>query len=203
MKSNLTHIIVVFLLLLTFPHLLHGQSWEFVKEKDGVLLYTCQKPGNKLKLFKGVTEIKAPAEKIFAKLENVNNTGWWTKDVTRIKVLLYEKNKLAQYYLVYNLPWPFKDRDLCVNVTTTINRSIGEYKLTAVPLPDTGIAVCNEFVRINDYWQEWKVSPIDKNRSHVELEFYINPGTNLPNWLINMVLSDSPINVINTMRKSL
>jgi hypothetical protein len=203
MKDNLMHIVAVFLLLLMFPILLQGQNWKFVKEKDGVLLYTCQKPGNGLKLFKGVAEIKAPTDKIFAKLENVNNTDWWTKDVTQIKILTYEKNKLAQYYLVYNLPWPFKNRDLCVNVTTTIDHSIGEYKLTAVPLSSSKIAISNEFVRINDYWQEWKVSPIDKNKSHVELEFYINPGTNLPNWLVNMVLSDSPINVINAMRNSL
>ena len=105
--------------------------------------------------------------------------------------------------MVYQLPWPVKNRDLCVNVTTTINRSIGEYKLTATPLQGNDIANCSEFVRVNDYWQEWKVSPIDKNKSRVELEFYINPGTNLPNWLINMVLSDSPINVINAMRANL
>ena len=91
MKHNLMHIVTVFLLLLTFPGLLHGQNWKLIKEKDGVLLYSCQKHGKRLNLFKGVTEIKAPTEEIFAKLENVNNTDWWTKNVTQIKVLLYKK----------------------------------------------------------------------------------------------------------------
>jgi len=200
MNNKLIYSALIFLMS---SNLLFGQSWKFIKEKDNVLLYTRQKYGSKLKLFKGVTEIKVPAEKIFAKLENINNTDWWSKDVTHIKVLFYEKNKQAQYYLVYHLPWPFKDRDLSVNATSTINHSVGEYKLTVVPLSGSYIPSGSEFVRINDYWQEWKISSIDKNKSHVELEFYINPGTNLPDWLINMVLSDSPIKVINAMKNSL
>lgn len=193
--------VMILALLLLLPCWSSAQTWKFIKEKDGVQLYTRHETGRGLKLFKGIAEMNIPADKIFALLENVNRTDWWTKDVTQIKVLFYEKYKRAGYYLVYRLPWPFKDRDLCVNVTSTIDRPTGESRLIAVP---SGSCVENSAcVRVKDYWQEWKIRPIDKNRSRVELEFYINPGTSLPNWLINMVLSDSPIKVIRTMRKYL
>ena len=52
---------------------------------------------------------------------------------------------------------------------------------------------------MKEFWEEWKIRPIDKNRSLVELEFYINPGTHLPDWIVNMVLTDSPIKVIRAM----
>jgi len=199
MQNNQIHLFLVVLLLLVFPGLLAGQTWNFIKTRDGVQLYTCQEAGKGLKLFKGVGEINEPADKVFALLEDVNHTEWWTKDVTQIKVLLYEKGKHAQYYLVYKLPWPFKNRDLCVNVTASVNRSTGDRKLTAVPL--SGVCVENkEVVRIKDYWEEWKVRPIDKNRSHIEIEFYINPGSNLPHWLLNMILGEAPINTIKALR---
>lgn len=201
MDNKHVHTVLLTALLIMLPYLLHAQAWKFIKEKDGVQLYIRHDPGKGLRLFKGVAEIRQPSERVFEKLENINNIDWWTKDVSQLKVLLYEKEKTAQYYMVYRLPWPFKDRDLCVNVTATTNRTTGERRLTAVPLPEACITN-HQCVRIKDYRQEWKVNPIDKNRSRVELEFYINPGANLPDWLVNMVLRDSPIRVINTLKES-
>jgi hypothetical protein len=199
MKKNPIHIFLIVLLPLMFPCSLIGQTWTYIKEKDGVKLYTRQEVSKGLKLFKGVADISVSADKVFAMLEDVNHTEWWTKDVSQIKVLHYEKDKLAQCYLVYNVPWPFKDRDLCVNVTATINRLTGERKLTSVPL--IGILPEQEsLVRIKDYKEEWTVRPIDNHKSHIELEFYVNPGSNLPNWLLNMVLGEAPINVIRAVK---
>ncbi len=202
MKHKLVYITTWALFAITLPGSLHAQNWKFVKEKDGVQLYTRQSGGKGLKYFKGIAEINTPAERIYSKLEDVYQTDWWTKDVTQIKVLSYAKDRLAQYYLVYDLPWPFKDRDLCVSVTASFNHATGERRLTAVPMQGTCV-VNNQCVRMKEFWEEWKIRPIDKNRSLVELEFYINPGTHLPDWIVNMVLTDSPIKVIRAMRRAL
>jgi len=202
MKHKLLYIAPLMLLILLFSGSLCAQNWKFVKEKDGVQLYTRQSAGKGLKYFKGIAEINTPAERIYSKLEDVYQTDWWTKDVSQIKVLHYAKDRLAQYYLVYDLPWPFKDRDLCVNVTASINRATGERRLTAIPMQGACV-VNNQCVRMKEFWEEWKIRPIDQNRAHVELEFYINPGTHLPDWIVNMVLTDSPIKVIRAMRSAL
>jgi hypothetical protein len=199
MQNNWKRNIIRTILLTIFALSASAQNWKYVKEKEGIRLYTRQEVKKGLKIFKGVAEVEASADKVFAMLEDVNHTEWWTKDVTQIKVLHYEKDKLAQCYLVYSVLWPFMDRDLCVNVTATNNSLTGERKLTAVPL--IGILPENEsLVRIKDYKEEWIIRPINNNRSHVELEFYLNPGSNLPNWLINMVLGDAPINTIKAVR---
>lgn len=201
MRKFIPYIAILSGLLWILPMVAGAQNWKYIKEKNGVKLYTRQEGGRGLKYFRGVAEIKAPVEKIFSRLENINRTEWWTKDVTYLKVLLYEKDKQSQYYMVYHLPWPFKDRDLCVNATATINHTTGERTLTSVPL--SGCAAASQRVRVKEYWQEWTLKPLDKNRTQVELEFFINPGTNLPDWIINMVLSDSPIRVIDAMRQHL
>ncbi len=199
MKNN--HILLLILFsLLALPCTISGQSWKFVKEKEGVKIYTRKDAGKSLKSFKGVTEIRESAEKVFALIEDVNHTDWWDKNLSQIKVLLYEKNKRAQYYLVYDLPWPFKDRDLYVDVTTTINQTTGESKITAVPLSGINPQHKN-LVRIKDYRQTWTVKPAGINMAHVELEFYVDPADNLPDWLLNMLLTNSPINSINGVRQ--
>jgi hypothetical protein len=202
MKNKWKYITMLLLSIMIFPFLTSAQNWKFIKEKHGVQLYSRHEAGKGLKYFKGVAEMPISAEKVFAMLENVHQTDWWTKDVTQLKVLHYEKDRLAQLYVVYRLPWPFKYRDLYVNITASINPITGERRLISVPFHGTSVEN-RDYVRIKDFREEYKIWPIDKNRSRLELEFYIDPGTGLPDWLVNMVLADSPIRIIKTIREYL
>jgi len=61
--------------------------------------------GNPLKSYRGVTIINTPVEKIFAVMEDVNITDWWDKNLSRITVLLYEKDKghSTFWFMIYHL----------------------------------------------------------------------------------------------------
>jgi len=177
-----------------------AQSWDFIKEKEGIKIYTRKEAGKPLRFYKGVTDINAPAEKIFALMEDVYNTDWWDKNLTQIKVLLYEKYKRAQYYLVYDLPWPVTDRDLCVDVTITIDPVTGERKITAVSLNEV-IPEYNDMVRIKDYRQTWTIIPAGKEMTHVILEGFVDPAGSIPGWISNMLIIDSPFKVISGVKE--
>jgi len=199
MKNKYLNNFFIFFVGLTLSIQIHAQSWKFIKEKDGIKLYSRQETGNKLQTFKGVSKINIPVDQVFELLEDVNHREWWDKNLDQIKLLKYEKNKQSQYYLVYKMPWPFTNRDMYVEVTTSINQSTGEHKLTAVPLAGTQKEYEN-LVRIKNYKQQWIIKPLSKDITQVELEFYVSPAENLPDWLINMILIDSPINSINGLR---
>jgi hypothetical protein len=179
-----------------------AQSWDFIKEKDGIKIYTRKESGKSLKSYKGVSDINAPAKKVFDLIEDVNNTDWWDKNFNQIKVLNYEKYKRAQYYLVYCLPWPVTDRDLCVDVTVTVDTVTGEGRITAGPLPGV-IPERNDRVRIKEYRQTWTVTPIGEELAHVELEGYIDPAGSIPDWISNMLIIDSPMKVISGVKQRL
>jgi hypothetical protein len=195
-------IILIFSFTLILSFSMSAQTWDFIKEKDGIKIYTRKDAGKSLESYKGETYIKAPAEKVFALIEDVNNTDWWDKNLTEIKVLFYEKNKKAQYYLVYDLPWPVTDRDLCVDVTVTSDMVTGDRKIIAIPLPGV-IPERNDMVRIKDYRQTWTVIPKGKETSHVILEGYVDPAGNIPDWISNMLIVDSPIKIISGVRKNM
>ncbi|MFZ4523146.1 MAG: START domain-containing protein [Bacteroidales bacterium] len=188
----------LFLLLLSTS--LKAQSWNFIKEKDGIKIFTRKEAGKSLKAYKGVADVNAPAEKVFAMIENVNNTDWWDKNFNHIKVLRYEKNKRAQYYLIYDLPWPVNDRDLCVDVTVTVDPVSGVRRVIAGPLP--GLVPENpDLIRIKEYHQTWTVKPTGKSCCNVVLEGYVDPAGTIPDWLTNMLIVDSPINVITGVKE--
>lgn len=179
---------------------LAAQSWNYIKEKDGIKLYTREEAGKSLKSYRGLTDINAPAEKIFAMMENINDTDWWDKNLTQIKVLFYEKYKRAQYYLVYDLPWPVIDRDLCVDVTIKIDTVTGERNITAVSLNGV-IPERNDKVRIKDYRQSWTLIPAGKEMTHVVLEGFIDPAGSIPDLISNMLIIDTPVKAISGARE--
>jgi hypothetical protein len=200
MKRYQFHFILMSFFTLMLSCSMAAQSWDFIKEKDGIKIYTRKEAGKSLKSYKGVTDINAPAEKVFALLEDVNNTDWWDKNLTQIKVLFYEKGKKAQYYLVYDLPWPVIDRDLCVDVTITFDPVSGERKISAVSLNGV-IPEHNDMVRIKNYWQTWSVIPAGKEITHVVLEGSVDPAGRIPDWISNIVIIESPFKAISGVKE--
>ena len=181
---------------------LYAQDWDFVKEKDGIKIFTRTEEGKSLKSYKGVMDIKAPADKVFVLIEDVNNTDWWDKNFKEIKVLLYKKFKRAQYYLIYDLPWPVNDRDLCVDVNVLRDSVTGGGLIVSFPLKDV-IPERPDMIRIKEYRQTWTVESAGKDMSHVVLEGYIDPAGNIPDWVSNMLIVDSPVQVMNSIRHKL
>lgn len=195
MRHNQVHFILIFFFTMMLSCSTVAQSWDFIKEKDSIKIYTRVEAEKSLKSYRGVTNINAPIEKIFAVMEDINNTDWWDNKLTQIKVLLYEKNKRAQYYLVYDLPFPVTDRDLCVDVTITIDLLTGERNIKAVALNGV-IPERNDMVRIKDYRQNWTIIPAGKEMTHVILEGFVDPAGTIPNWISNKLIIESPIKAI-------
>jgi hypothetical protein len=195
------HFILLFFFTLMLSSSIAAQSWDFIKEKDGIKIYTRMETGKLLKSYKGITDINVPSEKIFALMEDINNTDWWDRKLTQIKVLLYEKDKRAQYYMIYELPWPVTDRDLCVDVTITIDSVTGIRKINAVALNGV-IPERKDMVRIKDYLQTWTIIPDGKELTHIVLDGFVDPAGTIPNWISNMLIIESPIKAITGLREA-
>ncbi|MFA6126768.1 MAG: hypothetical protein WC699_05650 [Bacteroidales bacterium] len=188
------------LLILQMPgHPLKAQSWDLVRDQDGIRIYTRKEAGKSLKSYQGIADIQAPSDKVFALIENVYDHDWWGKGLSQVKVLLYEKNKRSRYYLEYRLPWPLSNRDLFVEVKVNADTVNLVFRTMATPLP----GVIPEYpgkVRMPAYRQSWTITPIGKASAHVILEGYADPAGNIPDWITNLAIVDTPINIIRGLK---
>jgi hypothetical protein len=176
-----------------------SQTWQFIKEKDGIKVYTRKETDSNLKSYRGVTDLHTKIEKLYGLIGNPKNTDWWTKDISEIKILLYEKEKHVQYYLVYDVPWPLTDRDLVVDAVITTDPVTGTRIVKAVPLPGV-IPEKEGRIRIKKYWQTWTISQNPDGTVHVVLEGFVDPAGSIPAWLYNMVITDTPLKVIGSVK---
>jgi hypothetical protein len=190
----------VFIIDLLTINILLAQSWNFVKEKEGIKVFTRHEPNSNLKAFKGEATLNVPIGKVSELFCNNSNFDWWDKNITQIKVLDSEENKYYQFYLVYSLPWPLADRDFAVDVRMKCDSATGILTVNSKPLLNV-VPLKPDLVRITKYWQKWTIQPVDKSHVHAILEGFIDPGGNVPSWLYNIIVPQAPVKSILSLQK--
>jgi hypothetical protein len=176
------------------------RPWNFIKEKDGIKIYTRNEPNSDLKSFKGETDFTTNMNKLCSRIGNLDNLDWWDDDVKELTILHHERDELIRYYFIYDSPWPFADRDLCVEATITKDTVAGLLTVHAAPY-SCGPTEKKDIVRIQNYWQQWTMQDMGNGIFHVTLEGYLDPGGNIPSWLYNLVITDTPLKVIRNLRE--
>ncbi len=188
-----------FILIFFFTtSILANTTWELNKEEAGVQVYVRDTPGSALKSFKGVLVIPARMSSIVTVLED---TGVYPRLFHNCKSgrLLKRVNEQESYkYIVTDMPWPAKDRDTVVhsflkqdsktkNVEITLNAAPQYYDLKP------------GLVRISKMKGRWLLMP-DKKGTKVVYEMSVDPGGNLPKWLVNTLAVDIPFYTLNNLK---
>jgi hypothetical protein len=191
---------VIFVLNILLAYSAVAQSWNFVKEQDGIRIYTRKELSSSLKSYKGEAKIHAAMGKVCALLGTANNFDWWDKGFKTIKVLTYKDQQFIQYYFIYDMPWPVADRDLTVESVIKMDTATGKYTVSSRPVLKA-VPQNPDMVRITRYWQIWTVQAIDKENLYVTLEGAIDPGGNIPSWLYNMLVTEMPMKTMRSLRE--
>ena len=179
-----------------------SQSWDLVKDEDGIKIYTRLEPGNSIKSYRGVAELKEPSEEVFSLISDVYQYDWWGDDIKKVEVLKYDRGKSASYYLEYSLPWPIDNRDLAVDVTFKADPGGKSYVSTAIANPGL-VSEKKGKVRMKNYRQSWTITSRGEDSCQVILEGYADPSGNVPDWVVNMSVKDSPFKAIKGLREKL
>jgi hypothetical protein len=192
-------LLTFFFLLVLFQGKVLAQEWEFAKEEDGIKVYTCYENGSANKSFRGETDITATLSSVSALIQDVEKFDEWDKDVTEIRVLKYEKDKLIDYYVVYDVPWPFQDRDLCVAATVTSDPETGAVIIISGSVPEA-VPLNKDIIRITDYRQKWIIRPKENGVVNVTVEGYADPAGSIPAWIANIAITKTPLNMLRSIR---
>lgn len=178
----------------------YAQQWNLEKDKDGIKVYTRPEPGSKFKAFKGETEVIAPLEAVSALIEDVEQFDDWDEDVQEIRVLERSAGKSLKYYVVYDLPWPIQDRDLCVEALFSVDNEKGNTVLSSKSIPES-VPANEDFVRITEYWQHWILEQKENGIIRITVEGFADPAGDIPAWIANMAITDTPLNMLKEIRK--
>lgn len=170
------------------------EAWELKKDAQGIQVYTRKVPGTKFREFKALTVVDAPVTNIIAVLKDAENFPEWMPDAENVK-LLHIEDAEQYHYIESPAPWPVSDRDGIYHLSYSqdADTNIVSIRIAGAPeyLPEQ-----SGKVRISTIEGFWRLTPLDNGSVAVHYQLYVHPGGNLPGWLVNRTVEDSPFTLL-------
>lgn len=184
-------------LVFSLGHNSHAQAWELKKDTDSIKVFTREVNRSSIKEFKAIGNVAANSETILSILKDVPSYTQWIEDVKYTNTVSSSENHLSFYYQM-NLPWPAKDRDLCLDMEITrLDKSI---TVMLTSNPDL-VPMDKDFIRILLVEGQWVITALDEQNSEVEHQFLADPEGSLPAWIVNLFAVDSPHQTMKNLRE--
>ncbi|MBV8389583.1 MAG: START domain-containing protein [Mucilaginibacter sp.] len=177
-----------------------GQTaWKFITEKDGVKVYTSEVPGSKVKAVKVEALIDATESQLIAVLLDINTSTEWEYHVKSATLVKQVSPSELYYYCEVNLPWPVANRDFVAHISVTQDPNSKVVYMDGPTVPGF-VPEKKGMIRIKNSTGKWVITPQESGQLKVEYSLHVDPGGNIPSWLVNMFAAEGPVQQFKKLR---
>jgi len=174
-----------------------SQDWQQSETHKNITIYTRSYKGSNFNAFKAVAKIDHSIESIFAVISDPTSCPLWVDNCLESYNYVNHQQEKTQFknrygYALSHLPWPFKNRDLIVNIVTSNNPETNEITIT-MSSDKNLISDTDEAVHITDSHTKYILRPINKNQTELIWMQHTEPAGKLPAWLVNSMIISLPL----------
>jgi hypothetical protein len=196
-------IMFVSLLLFLGEGNVFGQgAWKLNTEKEGIKIYTSQVPDSKVKAIKVECEVKATEAQLVALLMDVNSSAGWVYHTKSAVLIKHVSPSELYYYSEVSLPWPASNRDFVAHLTVSQNPATKVVTIDGPAVPDM-LPAKKGIVRINNSNGKWTITPEGYDKVKVEYTIHVEPGGDIPTWMVNMFATEGPLQIFKKLKLQL
>lgn len=166
-------------------------GWKLKVEKEGITIYTRTLPDSRFNAVKVECTLPATLSQFVAVILDVNSGDQWEYS-TKSSVLLKQVSPSELYYYSeVSVPWPVSNRDFIAHLKAVQDPNTRVVTIYGPTVPDY-IPEKKDIVRVLRSEGKWIISPVAGNYVKVEYTLRVDPGGNVPPWLINMFATKGP-----------
>lgn len=180
---------------------INSETCSLRYRNDWLKIFTCPVPSSDFLSFVGVATIDAPQHSVLSLLYDIESATEWVWKTREMRIL-QELNENSEGRVVYQLvsaPWPVSDREIITRSTAYMDPDTKEAFIRMECLPDF-IPETGRYVRVRKLEGAWNILPLDENHCRVVLRLHIEPAGEIPSWLANIAVIDTPYHTLNNMR---
>jgi hypothetical protein len=179
-----------------------GQGWEVKKEKEGIQVFTKTNPNSPFHLLKAECDLAANSAEILDLILDISkHKDWVYNTVQSVLIKRISANEVIYYGETF-APWPVSNRDLVIHLTAITDSTTGICTIKALSEPNLKPIVKGK-VRVPRSQSVWKLIPINASKTHIIYTLDIDPGGNLPAWLVNYASVEGPYLSFQKMKRIL
>lgn len=191
-----------FLLLLLGTNILAQEDWKLKSDKDNIKTYSKKLSDSKINAVKIESSFPCTVSQFISVLMDVGSYDDWVYNSKSSRLIKQVSPAEMYYYSEVNFPWPTTNRDFVSHVLITQDPRTKVVKVDAKNVSGIVPAKPN-IVRIEKSSGEWIITPVGKNEIKIEYVLQVDPGGDLPAWLINPFASKGLVETFKNLRKQL
>ena len=199
---TLKFLIITALTCLPFSYVLAQDNWELKKNEDGIAVYSRGIANEKLKEIRVVCELPGTTAQLKEILQNVTGHSRWVYLTKKTNLVKKVNDRTLIYYSASDMPWPVTDRDLIVELTITEVPASGNLSIRAKSVSDY-LPPTKGYVRVPHSLATWEVVPLPNNKLKIDYTFRVDPGGDIPAWMVNAAATTGPYNTFVKLRELL
>ena len=182
---------LVYFSCISFNDHVVDNGWELKKFDHGISVYTKTSTTSGLKELRAITQVKASLSSIITLLNDWESYPQWVYRCEVSKTLKKITDTEFVHYQTITTPWPVDYRDFVVYVKLSQDDKTKIVIQKSTSLPDYIVKVDN-YVRITQFKASWTLTPVPNGYVNVEYQLLVDPGGNVPVWLVNMAVVEGP-----------
>jgi len=175
-------------------------EYQLSTDKDGIRIYTATNADAKVKPIKVECTFNATPAQLVAVLLDIKNYPDWAYHTKSSTIIKQVSSLELYYYSEVNVPWPGQNRDFVSHVTASQNP---ETKVVTVEAPNVPGMVPEKsgLYRTHTSKGKWIITPEGSDKIKVVYYLQIDAGGAAPAWLVNMFITDGPLQTFIKLRK--
>ena len=172
------------------------ETWELVKDEQGIQVFVAKVANSDFKAFKAVMSVKTTEDRVLEILKDVNKYPYWFAYTKSVKLIKQSENE-QQFSMETDYPWPYYNE--CSNYSMVFQKSgTGTHRINIVG-SDEKTSCKYSLKKANGYIL---LEP-DKGDLRITYYFHSEPSQNIPAGLINPMIYRMPFETFIDLKKRL
>ncbi|AEI50050.1 START domain-containing protein [Runella slithyformis] len=200
---NINRFLAFILLILPFSSASQEQNhnaWKLEKDKNGIRVYSRHLTDSKLKEVKVTCELNAGLSQLAAFVSDIDHYKEAVYRVAEAHLVKRVSDREFYYYSETEMVWPVSNRDLVIHMEFEMDRATRTLRIHGTNAPEMAPPK-KGIVRIPHWRSLWTVQELDGKRLQVDYTFAVDPGGELPIWLVNALIAVGPYQSFANMQK--
>lgn len=189
---------LIFICLSAFKKPQQVDSWVYEQEKKGIKVFTKKGRWGKLRDSKAVMWVNSTPQEMLRLITDFDNYHTWMVHCGKARTVARLSENEFIVHMVFNAPWPVKDRDCVVRVKIITDESTGIVTVMQTSEPKY-IRENENYVRIEQLVSTWRFVPVNGG-TEVTNEYSSNPGGNIPDWMTNTQSVEGPMSTFENLQ---
>jgi hypothetical protein len=177
-------------------------GWKLKTEDEGIKVYTRSVNNSNFKAVKVNCEVPATASQFVAVIMDIKNSVTWAYHTKSATVLKQVSPSELYYYSEVQVPWPVHNRDFISHILV---KQDPKTKIITIDAPCLGdyIPQKNGIIRVTNSVGRWTITPTTKDTLKIEYTLALDPGGDVPAWLINLFAAEGPMQTFKNLKLQL